>query len=361
MTWRLHRLTLAFLLSGCITGKAVGDLDDTSDGDGSDGDGSAGDDSGDGSDADASAGDDGVPSMCLEEPTQCTSDGFCSGEGCTILQHWDESGCPRPSCSSDADCPEGLSCFQFDDWNRSTSSGWGCDVEDGECVCGETADASEGVAHCVPDEQMPPPVDRCVPPAPGPAFSIDPLLGDGDGDGAAQCTVSAVGPLRLDCTGDFVGTFAITLATDDTPALAIDQPVTLEYHAEAQIEWLDQWLRITADDGSVVVAAVQASTLLPPDAPDPFWPAGLEVSTADIGCIAYGCDDESPMMITGRAIRVELGGDVADFAGGEAGTVPGTFDGPAPTIAVQEAREGACGINLGDQSGWTSLVIVRPQ
>jgi hypothetical protein len=354
MTYRDSIYFLTLLSSACVTGKAVGDLEDT------DGSGTADDggESGGDTEPDPSAGDTGVPGLCLEEPFECTSDGFCQGDACGVTDHWDENGCPRPSCGASNECPAGLSCFHFADWNLDSSSGWGCELFDGECQCGETADGNADVSHCVPPEIMPPPVERCVPASPGGgAFSIDPPLGDTGG--TAQCTVLAVDPLQLECTGDFTGTFTITLASSAAHNLAVDQAVTLEFHAQAQVEWLDQWLRILSDDGATVsVVAVQASALLPSDATDPFWPTNVELEVGDIGCIGYFCG-EGGQTVIGRSIRVGQGDEAIDVAGGESADVPGKFGGELPVITVHEARDGACGITLGDQPGMYSFVIVQ--
>jgi hypothetical protein len=353
MTCRISILSLALLSSACVTGKAVGEIDTGDTGD----TGDSSDSADSGTETDPSAGDTGVPGMCLVEPVQCTSDGFCSGEGCGVTDHWDENGCPRPACGS-SECPEGMVCFHFADWNQSASSGWGCDIEDGECLCGETADANPDVSHCVPEAIMPPPVDRCVPPSPGEAFSVEPALGDVGGTSA--CTVLATGPLQLDCAGDFTGTFTVTLASAGSPALSVDQAVTLEYYAEAQTEWLDQWLRITTEEfPSEPVVAVQASALLPPGVSAEFWPTNVVLDIGDIGCLRYGCDPDGAMSVTGRSIRVGPESVATDFAGGESGNVPGKFGGEQPVITVQEVRDGACGANLGEQPGWVSFVIVQ--
>lgn len=359
MTYRTSIFSLSLLSAACVSGKSVGEIPDTDDaGDSGSSDATDSVGPGDATEPDPSAGGTGVPAMCLEEPVQCTSDGFCSGADCGVTDHWDENGCPRPSCGLEA-CPAGLECFHFADWNLSTSSGWGCELFEGECECGETADGNEDVSHCVPEEIMPPPVERCVPPLPGGGpFAIDPPLGDTSG--TSECTVLALDPLQLDCTGDFTGTFTITLASASAPALAVDQAVTLELYAQAQVEWLDQWLRITTDAfPSTPVVAVQASELLPADAPAAFWPTNVELEVGDIGCIEYWCGLESAQTVTGRSIRVGQGPEAIDVAGGESADVPGKFGGELPVITVHEAREGACGINLGDQPGFYSFVIVQ--
>lgn len=361
MTYR-HLLLASLACAACVTGKSVGELDD----DGDSGDSGSIDSSAsstpatsNGDDAtDPTAGDTGVPGLCPLEPFECSSDGFCSGDSClSPLSQWDENGCPRASCGGDGTCPDGQVCLRLGDWGSCAASSWGCELYEGECVCGGTADCSEDVSHCIPEEIAPPPVALCIPPDPGAAFAIAPALGDASG--TAECTVISLAPLQLDCTGDFMGVHTINLASAEPPALAVGQIVTFEHYAQAEIEWLDTWLRITStEDLTTPVVAVNASALLPAGAPADFWPTNVEVAVGDIGCLEFFCGEE-PGSFTGQAIRVGQGPDTIDYAAGESGPVPGKFGGEIDIVTVHEAREGACGATLGDQPGWFSLVIVQ--
>jgi hypothetical protein len=332
-----------------VTGKGVGDLDEGSTGDTTEG-------TTDGPEPTGT--DTGVPAICPDVETECTTFDLCGSDGCGgPLSQWDEDGCPRPSCGADGSCPDGRVCLRLGDWGQCGASSWGCELFEGECLCGGTADCSEGAAHCIPEEIAPPAVERCIPPNPGNAFSIEPALGETTG--TAACTVLATAPLQLDCTGDFVGVHTVTINSALPPAFTVGENVTLEHTARAEVEWLDAWLRILDDEGLFRVVAVQATDILPPDVtPADFWTSPLyEVTTVDIGCLEARCGEE-PGAATGKAIRVDIGGGALDYAGGESGGLPGKFGGEMGHVTVHEAREGACGATLGDQPGWVSFSVV---
>jgi hypothetical protein len=337
--------------SGCVTGKGVGDLDTES-----------GSDTTDGPEPTTSATptdtDTGEPAVCPDVDVACTISPSCEGEGCgDALSLFDADGCPRPACGeSDGPCPDGRVCLQLDDWGYCSSTGWGCDLEGDECVCTQTNDCQPGVAYCIPEDVAPADVARCLPSDPGDAFAIEPSLSETTG--IATCMVASVEPLQLDCTGDFVGAHTVTVNSTLPAAFTVGETVTLEHYARPQIEWLDQWLRILDDQGHLRVFAVQATEILPPDAPAEFWTSPQwDVSTVDIGCLVASCGPDGGTGVTGLAIRVSIG-EAVEYAGGEFGGLPGKFGGEMGHVTVHEARQGACGANLGDQPGWVSFSIV---
>ncbi len=360
MTYRIL-LTLGIgLTTACIAGKDVGDLDTES-----------ADDTGDGTNgtggteptttASPTATDTGEPSVCPGVEVGCDTFEPCQGEDCgAVLSQFDADNCPRAACSAaDPTCPEGRVCFLLSDWGYCGSSGWDCfeEEEEGQCVCGQTADCDPSIAYCIPAELAPPAVERCLPPDPGDAFAIEPALSETTG--TAACTVAAVAPLQLDCTGDFVGLHTVTVNSNMPAGFTVGETVTLEHYARPQIEWLDEWLRILDDEGRPRVFAVQATDILPPDAPADFWTSpAWEVSLVDMGCIVAACGNAGGNGVTGMAISVTIGDGNHVYAGGEFGGWPGKFGGEMGDVTVHEARQGSCGATLGDQTSWVSFSIV---
>jgi hypothetical protein len=146
-------------LAGCISGKAVGGVDDdtTADDDGS-GDASGSDDgsgtsvsSVSGDPTSASSDDAGDPA-CPNNP-----DFPCAPESCEncgdLFSGFDEDGCLRAGCDA---CAADEVCFRPADWGGCASSGVFCEVdpETQQCGCGGTDDC--GGSYCVPSAIAPP-------------------------------------------------------------------------------------------------------------------------------------------------------------------------------------------------------------
>ncbi len=88
------------------------------------------------------------PKYSCDGPIDCDLNS-CGG----LSDYFDASGCLRPVCKMDSDCPDGQKCyigFQFDD---CLSSDFSCFPQQGACECVSTDDC--GGAHCVPEELYP--------------------------------------------------------------------------------------------------------------------------------------------------------------------------------------------------------------
>ncbi len=354
---------LAVATVGCVTPKSVGgNPDDGMNDDGVDdgddvmnGTADVGDDDTAGPDDGVDDGNDDSAGMCPDNPTMCATtceDGSCSGP----LSEFDEDGCLRVRCDS-GPCPDGRTCIDLEPWGQCVGSTTVCELDGDVCQCGGTPDCMPA-SICVPDDQVPPPVESCIAPNPGAGFSFEPSIGE-DG-GAATCTVDSVDPIQFNCAGDFNGVYTLDLFTSAEVDLTAGEEVTVNYWFEADVEYANEWLRVTRDGfpGEPIVA-VSADALLPPGVGGgDFWPTNVDIETADIGCPTAFCVDTG-MQYTGRAIRTVNGTETGEFAAGEGGFVPGKFGGETVVIQVREAREGACGANLGDQEAWHALSLVQ--
>lgn len=351
---------LAVVVAGCVTSKPVGSNPD----DGMNDDGV--DDGVDDMDGTADAGDDGVDNgvddgvddgaeMCPDNLGTCTAlrceDGTCTGP----LSEFDADGCLRARCGQ-TPCPDGRTCVELEPWGACAPSTNICEIDAGTCSCEVTADCMP-TSVCVPDEEAPPPVETCIAADPGAGFSFNPSIGEVQG--AATCTVDSVDPIQLDCAGDFTGVYTLDLYTSGQVDLTQGEEVTVNYWFESEIEWANEWLRITRDGlPAEPIVAVSADTLLPPGvAAADFWPTNVDIGRTYFGCPVATCPDTG-MPYVGHAIET-LNGEGAVFAAGEGGFVPGKFGGGSVIIQVREARDGACGASLGDQEAWNAFTLIQ--
>ncbi len=241
----LHRLLFALALAPAAVAcgvKTVGDLDDT--------DGGSGDGSGDGSSGSAGSSD---ASASASSTTAVATTGETSSGGSS-------------SASDDGSCPP------FD---------------------GST---------CDPQEQF------------GPAAAAWSF--DGDPFGAADlvdvsCNVADFADddttmtITLECDEQELSQHTITAPHDDvTPLnLGVGTLVRLSHHAQMPF-WREQWFNLSTPEGRLILGGVQASAVLPSDAPDFFAPLG--VTLLDDVCDAEPDCDQSCGPIRRDAIGVAL-------------------------------------------------------
>lgn len=367
---RLLVVALGLGFAGCVTSKPVGGNpgDGMNDGDaGDDADDMDGDSTDDGVDDGVddgigdSMGDTGPGQLCPDMPGSCPNpecdNGSCSGP----LSDYDQDGCIRPRCSVD-ECPAGRTCVSMEAWGSCVPSTSVCEPDGAACGCGGTADCSGFESVCVPDDEAPPPVEQCVADDPGGAFEFTPSIGD-ENAGQATCTVTSAELLEFNCTGDFNGMFALDLYASGQVDLVDNEEVTIQYWFEGEIEWANEWLRITrAGFPDTPVVAISADELLPPGvAGSDFWPTNADLAPIDIGCPGVLCEDNGQLR-TGQAItKTGDNPDGQSWAAGQGGVLPGKFGGETVTIQVRDARQGACGANLGDQQAWYALTLTQSQ
>lgn len=141
------------LLAGCVSGKAVGDVDATAEDDGSsDASGSDGATASSASSVSSGSSEDAGDPVCPDNPeVTCTPDA-CTNCG-DLFSGFDDRGCVRAGCS---DCGPDEVCFRPFDWGGCASSSTFCEIDPvtSECHCGGTDDC--GGSYCVPSDLAPP-------------------------------------------------------------------------------------------------------------------------------------------------------------------------------------------------------------
>lgn len=139
---------------GCVLAKDIGGTpgDDSSSGsESASASSSAEGSSAEGSSAEGSSGGTPVcpqsPEFSCSAPLPCTIEGSCGAFGSFA----DADGCPRPRCSENTPCDDGLVCVRLGDIGSCSSSQTFCeDNELGECTCGGTDDCNADVSFCMP-------------------------------------------------------------------------------------------------------------------------------------------------------------------------------------------------------------------
>ncbi|MEM7155371.1 MAG: hypothetical protein AAF799_21155 [Myxococcota bacterium] len=285
-------------------------------------------------------------------PTTCN--GFCGGMG----SEYDADGCLRSRCSIDDDCADGRTCVRLGDWGGGAPSSTFCEMSEGECVCGGTADGNVDIRVCIPDEEIPE-FDPAVCSELGSGASFSWVVGEVTA-GESTCTVLAVGDmLDMACTGAIEGDVTLALAAG-IDLFAVDDVIALDYRVDTPGKWTDQWVKLQVDGkiGAQVVAA-QTSNLAPSGESAGWLTDGsYELSLAEATCPYTACDGViSDFGLRPIALRAGQGENFEDFWPGEAGPVPGKFGGVSPDISVLEMREGSCFLDQPPQ--WLSFVIVR--
>ena len=354
---RTSLLLVSMGATACIAPVTIGgnpvesDSDSDSDGDTDDPVLTTGDETEDTGDVPANACPDSPEEYACTVPTTCN--GFCGG----IQSEYDADGCLRSRCQTDDECADGRTCVRLGDWGGGAPSSTFCEMSEGECVSGGTADGNADIRVCIPDEEIP---------------EFDPLLcselGSGESftfvagapqAGVSSCTVLATGAaLEMMCTGAIEGGVTLELA-DGIELFSVDV-VSLDYRVDTPGKWTDRWVKLEIDGelGPLVIAA-QGSNLAPMGE-DSSWltDGAYELSLAPANCPFTACDGViSDFGLRPRALRAGQGETFTDFWPGSAGPVPGKFGGFSPELTVLEMRDGSCLLDQSPQ--WLSFVVVR--
>jgi len=315
--------------------------------------------------------------LCPDSPDGACLDDSCSFSCGGSFSDFDADGCLRPRCETDRQCPEGRSCVVFSDYGQCGASSASCflDAEaDNGCSCGVAGDCNRNVAICVPEAELPPPVELCNPTlfSKEEVFAFEPPLGELSV--TADCTITAIVPLAMTCTGGFEGNYMLSLLGDASPALATGQTVTVEYVVEARSQWLNRWLRITTRSvpsvpsvpnvpnmPNVPIIAVQAEDLTPPGLNETeVWLPNLELEIGEVGCERFYCES---FAVSGDPRETMTGVSIVasgrDFPSGSAGPISGESGSGASIITVAQARRGgACEESTLDQRSWFAFTLV---
>jgi hypothetical protein len=187
------------------------------------------------------------------------------------------------------------------------------------------------------------------------AFTTMPALAGGE-DLDLTCTVNTAEPIALHCDG-VPPDVAITLTATFLPDLVVGESVTLEYRSVGHAEFLEQWLRIKAGTATKLVTA-QAMAVAPAGVTE-WFPTNVDVVPAEIGCPDVMCTDGSGLSIRKQSLVFGEGPTTIELEPGNGGVIPGEFGGETYRAFVHEARIGACGASLGEQTSWYAFSIVR--
>lgn len=158
------------------------------------------------------------------------------------------------------------------------------------------------------------------------------------GPGTAACIRISDGSLALDCTGDFTGIFTLMLASSGTLGIVVGDPLEVDVRRTDAGEWL----RVRGQNQWYVVAG-QGPTVAPPDAPADWFHPNVAVAPVPAVCAPVDCGDGSGDAQVPRALAFGQGEQVAVYAAGESGGVPGEFGGERYHAVVTEATTGVCG------------------
>lgn len=302
---------------------------------------------------------------CVDSPPEfaCTVPfSECNAECGGPASVFDSNGCLRQTCQDTSECPAGRECVRTGDWGGGPPSSTFCEMFDGECSCGSTADGNPDVRVCVPSEDIP---------------VVDPVVCDNYGSGngfewtagtpvagLSTCTVMGVPApeIQLDCTGAMTGTASLSIAGLMTLDLQGGEVLTIEYIVEDNGSWQNEWLDVTNDANALQSArAAQTSELLPSGAAADFWGVNFALEAVPSECPFVACDGGSTFDLGTRPAAIRAGGPdfFEDFRPGQSGDIPGKFGGISPRLFLRQAVEGGCpSPDAGAPPQWYALSVV---
>jgi hypothetical protein len=179
----------------------------------------------------------GIAGFACAEPLDCGE------EACGPLDsHYDDEGCPRPTCAADSDCADGERCYGAN-WGQCTASVMDCSDAGGTCECGFSGDC--GGNYCVPEDRFPTtaatPVnvraDYACAPDDGPAVKFEFGVSEAEPDALCKAEL-APGWLRIDLWE------SAPLSAGLHPVSEIGGSVTRDGDLTSSVGWvrIDSWV-----------------------------------------------------------------------------------------------------------------------